>query len=85
MAATLCLELRRAEIAHIEVLLTDRVVCQCEYANGAARWVIYRQLRDFISLHGHYRVASVYLRGDQPLLPEFPKTSMRLAYFCLPA
>ncbi|KAH7340733.1 hypothetical protein B0J17DRAFT_694350 [Rhizoctonia solani] len=52
---------------------------ECEYANGAARWVIYRQLRDFISLHGHYRVASVYLRGDQPLLPEFPKTS--LPYF----
>lgn len=52
---------------------------ECEYANGAARWVIYRQLRDFISLHGHYRVAGVYLRGDQPLLPEFPKTS--LPYF----
>ncbi|QRW00574.1 hypothetical protein RhiJN_28592 [Ceratobasidium sp. AG-Ba] len=52
---------------------------ECEYANGAARWVIYRQLRDFISLHGHYRVASVYLARDQPMLPEFPKTS--LPYF----
>ncbi|KAG8706505.1 Phospholipase D1 [Ceratobasidium sp. 395] len=52
---------------------------ECEYANGAARWVIYRQLRDFISLHGHYRVASVYLTRDQVLLPEFPKTS--LPYF----
>jgi len=47
---------------------------ECEYANGAARWVIYRQLRDFISLHAHYTVSNMYNRlGDQ--LPEFPVTS----------
>jgi len=47
---------------------------ECEYANGAARWVIYRQLRDFISLHTHYTVSNMYNRlGDQ--LPEFPVTS----------
>lgn len=47
---------------------------ECEYANGAARWVIYRQLRDFVSLHTHYTVSNVYNRlGDE--LPEFPLTS----------
>jgi len=47
---------------------------ECEYANGAARWVIYRQLRDFFSLHTHYTVSNMYNRlGDQ--LPEFPVTS----------
>ncbi|KAF9454771.1 phospholipase D [Macrolepiota fuliginosa MF-IS2] len=48
---------------------------ECEYANGVARWVIYRQLRDFFSLHTHYRVSNVYNRlGDK--LPEFPLTSI---------
>lgn len=47
---------------------------QCEYVNGAARWVIYRELRDFVALHTHYRVAKVYRRGDFEL-PEFPLTS----------
>lgn len=47
---------------------------ECEYANGAARWVVYRQLRDFFSLHTHYTVSNVYNRlGDE--LPEFPLTS----------
>jgi phospholipase D1/2 len=47
---------------------------ECEYANGAARWVVYRELRDFLSLHTHYAVSNAYYRnlGD---LPEFPKTS----------
>jgi len=47
---------------------------ECEYANGAARWVIYRQLRDFFSLHTHYTVSNVYNRLGDPL-PEFPVTS----------
>ncbi|KAF8315399.1 phospholipase D [Clavulina sp. PMI_390] len=51
---------------------------ECEYANGAARWVIYRQLRDFVTLHTHYRVAKVYGRSDLDI-PEFPLTS--LPYF----
>ena len=47
---------------------------ECEYANGAARWVVYRQLRDFLSLHAHYTVSNVYNRLGDPL-PEFPMTS----------
>jgi phospholipase D1/2 len=38
------------------------------------RWVIYRQLRDFISLHTHYRFSNVYNRIPDAL-PEFPRTS----------
>jgi len=49
---------------------------ECEYANGAARWVVYRQLRDFLSLHAHYTVANVYNRNVQvDKMPEFPRTS----------
>ncbi|KAI6030532.1 hypothetical protein F5J12DRAFT_903003 [Pisolithus orientalis] len=33
---------------------------ECEYANGAIRWVIYRQLRDFVSLHTHYKVSNTF-------------------------
>jgi phospholipase D1/2 len=51
---------------------------ECEYANGAARWVVYRELRDFISLHAHYTVSNVYNRNVDKM-PEFPKTS--LPYF----
>lgn len=51
---------------------------KCEYANGAARWVIYRTLRDFISLHAHYAVSNAYNRNVNRL-PEFPRTS--LPYF----
>ncbi|KAG5646537.1 hypothetical protein DXG03_003304 [Asterophora parasitica] len=51
---------------------------ECEYANGAAHWVVYRQLRDFVSLHTHYTVSSVYNRNVGKM-PEFPRTS--LPYF----
>lgn len=47
---------------------------ECEYANGAARWVVYRQLRDFISLHTHYTLSNAYNR-NQDNLPDFPRTS----------
>jgi len=47
---------------------------ECEYANGAARWVVYRELRDFVSLHAHYTVSNVYNRNVDNM-PEFPKTS----------
>lgn len=47
---------------------------ECEYANGAARWVVYRQLRDFFSLHTHYAVSNAYNRNVEGL-PEFPRTS----------
>ncbi|KAI0301100.1 hypothetical protein B0F90DRAFT_1810149 [Multifurca ochricompacta] len=48
---------------------------ECEYANGAMRWVIYRQLRDFLSLHAHYAVSNAYNRNIEKL-PEFPRTSI---------
>ena len=50
---------------------------ECEYA-GVARWVVYRELRDFLSLHAHYAVSNVYNRNVDHM-PEFPKTS--LPYF----
>lgn len=52
---------------------------ECEYANGAARWVIYRELRDFISLHTHYRFSNAFNRNVD-VLPEFPRTS---GSFCI--
>ncbi|KZP31489.1 phospholipase D [Athelia psychrophila] len=51
---------------------------ECEYANGAARWVVYRQLRDFISMHAHYTISNAYNRNIEAM-PEFPRTS--LPYF----
>ncbi|KAF4577108.1 Phospholipase D1 [Pleurotus pulmonarius] len=51
---------------------------ECEYANGAARWVIHRRLQDFISLHYHYAFSNAYNRNVENL-PEFPRTS--LPYF----
>ncbi|KAI0081599.1 phospholipase D [Panus rudis PR-1116 ss-1] len=51
---------------------------ECEYANGAARWVVYRQLREFLSLHTHYTFSNAYNRNVETL-PDFPKTS--LPYF----
>ena len=47
---------------------------ECEYANGAVRWVVYRQLRDFVTLHTHYRLSNVYNRNVDAL-PDFPRTS----------
>ncbi|CDO70864.1 hypothetical protein BN946_scf184801.g57 [Trametes cinnabarina] len=51
---------------------------ECEYANGTVRWVVYRQLREFLSLHGHYTLSNAYNRNIETL-PEFPLTS--LPYF----
>ena len=53
---------------------------ECEYANGAARWVIYRQLREFVSLHTHYTFSNAYNRNTGAL-PEFPKTSKQATLF----
>lgn len=55
---------------------------ECEYANGAARWVVYRQLREFVSLHTHYTFSNAYNR-NVAALPEFPKTSERATSFIL--
>ncbi|KAH9925437.1 phospholipase D [Epithele typhae] len=51
---------------------------ECEYANGAVRWVVYRQLREFISLHGHYTIANAYNRSIETF-PDFPMHT--LPYF----
>ncbi|KAI0324905.1 phospholipase D [Cubamyces sp. BRFM 1775] len=51
---------------------------ECEYANGAVRWVVYRQLREFLSLHGHYTLSNAYNRNIETM-PEFPLTT--LPYF----
>lgn len=48
---------------------------ECEYANGAVRWVVYRQMRDFLSLHGHYAMSNVYNKNVDKM-PEFPTTSI---------
>jgi phospholipase D1/2 len=50
---------------------------ELEYGDGLVKWVIYRELRDFVKLHTHYRVAS--LRNQIDNFPPFPKTS--LPYF----
>jgi phospholipase D1/2 len=51
---------------------------ECEYANGAARWVVYRQLREFLSLHTHYTISNAYNRNVDAL-PDFPRAG--LPYF----
>jgi phospholipase D1/2 len=53
---------------------------ECEYANGAARWVVYRQLRDFLSLHAHYTFSNAF-SSEKDVLPEFPRTSKNYIYF----
>ena len=40
--------------------------------------MLYRQLRDFVSLHTHYRVSNAYNRNIEAM-PDFPITS--LGYF----
>lgn len=47
---------------------------ECEYANGAARWVVHRQLKDIWSLHTHYAILGAYNRNVETL-PDFPLTS----------
>ena len=46
---------------------------ECDYANGVAKWVVYRQLWDFWLLHTHYAVTNVYSRKVDNL-PNFPKS-----------
>ncbi|SGY80044.1 BQ5605_C008g05292 [Microbotryum silenes-dioicae] len=48
--------------------------CELEYGDAAVKWVIYRELKDFINLHAHYRVAN--LRQGIEKFPTFPKTSI---------
>lgn len=45
---------------------------ECEYANSSVRWVVYRQLREFLSLHTHYTISNAYNRTVDTL-PDFPR------------
>nr|XP_019045930.1 phospholipase D [Kwoniella bestiolae CBS 10118]OCF24860.1 phospholipase D [Kwoniella bestiolae CBS 10118] len=55
---------------------------ECEYGDGAVKWVIYRELRDFLSLHAHYKAANfgtsvAGLRASRRVeIPDFPKMSI---------
>nr|XP_031859677.1 uncharacterized protein CI109_004952 [Kwoniella shandongensis]KAA5526749.1 hypothetical protein CI109_004952 [Kwoniella shandongensis] len=55
---------------------------ECEYGDGAVKWVIYRELRDFLSLHAHYKAANfgtsvAGLRTSRRVeIPDFPKMSI---------
>lgn len=49
---------------------------ECDYANGVAKWVVYRQLWDFSLLHTHYALSNVYGRKVENL-PNFPKSIAR--------
>lgn len=53
---------------------------ECSYANGVARWVIYRQLRDFRKLNRHYQIANFYTMSDMKL-PEFQSSSISKIHF----
>jgi phospholipase D1/2 len=66
----------------IHPLSTSKAVfrIECEYANGAARWVLYRQLRDFRTLNRHYRVANFYTMSDVKL-PDFPLGTINKMHF----
>lgn len=52
---------------------------ECEYGDGAIKWVVYRELRDFVILHAHYKAANLGtrvtgLRSSRRVeLPEFPR------------
>ncbi|EAU85909.2 SPO14 [Coprinopsis cinerea okayama7 len=54
---------------------------ECVYA-GVAKWVIYRELKDFLTLHGQYTLVNAVQGASGKVherLPEFPTTS--LPYF----
>lgn len=57
---------------------------ECEYGDGAIKWVVYRELRDFVSLHLHYkksnfghRVAALGSHQTRHVtIPEFPRNAL---------
>ncbi|KAJ9102280.1 hypothetical protein QFC19_004828 [Naganishia cerealis] len=52
---------------------------ECEYGDGAVKWVIYRELRDFFVLHTNYKTGNLgnklsHLTGARRVeIPEFPR------------
>lgn len=57
---------------------------ECEYGDGAIKWVVYRELRDFVSLHLHYKTSNFGQRvaalgthqSRHVLFPEFPRNAL---------
>ena len=79
-------QLRLRVTDSVNLLNTTHAVfrIELEYGDGLIKWVVYRELRDFINLHAHYRAAALrgYLgrsignaEGDVGL-PSFPKMSL---------
>ncbi|KAG0148284.1 hypothetical protein CROQUDRAFT_41585 [Cronartium quercuum f. sp. fusiforme G11] len=55
---------------------------ELEYGDRLLKWVIYRELRDFVNLHAAYKASTIVSRNSNDVsLPPFPKTS--LPYFNL--
>ncbi|CAH7667187.1 hypothetical protein PPACK8108_LOCUS1578 [Phakopsora pachyrhizi] len=53
---------------------------ELEYGNQLLKWVIYRELRDFVNLHAAYKASNIVSRSSADItLPNFPKAS--LPYF----
>ena len=50
------------------------ILCHTTDGDGLLKWVIYRELKDFVNLHAHYRVANIRQGIDK--FPTFPKTSL---------
>lgn len=51
---------------------------ECEYGDGAIKWVVYHDIRDFLALHAHYKKANLSHRviGSNTRhvhIPDFPR------------
>lgn len=51
---------------------------ECEYGDGAIKWVVYRDVRDFLSIHAHYKTSNFSHRviGSNTRhvsMPDFPR------------
>ncbi|KAH9825288.1 hypothetical protein DFH28DRAFT_943383 [Melampsora americana] len=50
---------------------------ELEYGDRLLKWVIYRELRDFVNLHAAYKASNIVSRNSSDVsLPPFPKTSL---------
>lgn len=50
---------------------------ELEYGDRLLKWVIYRELRDFVNLHAAYKASNIVSRNSNDVsLPPFPKTSL---------
>ncbi|MBW0478538.1 hypothetical protein O181_018253 [Austropuccinia psidii MF-1] len=50
---------------------------ELEYGDNLLKWVIHRELRDFVNLHAAYKASNIVSRtANDVTLPAFPKTSL---------